>query len=65
LNTIFHPQINGQTERFNRTLVNMLLIYTDTHQKDWNIYLLYVLHAYRTSVHSSTKEIPYFLMYGM
>jgi hypothetical protein len=49
-------------ERFNRILVNMLLIYMNTHQKDWNIYLFYVLYAY-INVYVSTKEIPYFLMY--
>ena len=60
----FHPQTNGQTERFNKTLVDMLSMYTETHQKDWDVYLPYVLHAYRTSIHSSTHETPYFLMYG-
>jgi hypothetical protein len=60
----FHPQTNGQTERFNRTLMNMLAMYTEAHQKDWDTYLPYVLHAYRTSVHTSTGETPYFLMYG-
>ena len=54
----FHLQTNGQTERFNRTLMNMLAMYTEAHQKDWDTYLPYVLHAYRTSVHTSTGEIP-------
>ena len=60
----FHLQTNGQTERFNRTLMNILAMYTKAHQKDWDTYLPYILHAYRTSVHTSTGEIPYFLMYG-
>ena len=60
----FHLQTNGQTERFNKTLVDMLSMYTEKHQKDWDVYLPYVLHAYRTSIHSSTHETLYFLMYG-
>jgi hypothetical protein len=61
--SVFHLQTNGQTERFNWTLMNILSMYMDTHQKNWDIYLPYVLHVYWTSVHTSTKETPYFLMY--
>jgi hypothetical protein len=41
----FHLQTNGQTERFNRTLMNILSIYMDTHQKNWDIYyyMYYIL----------------------
>jgi hypothetical protein len=60
---VFHLQTNGQTEKFNRTLINMLAIYTKTHQKDWNTYLSYMLHVYKTSVHTSIRETPYFLIY--
>ena len=35
----FHLQTNGQTERFNKTLVDMLSMYTEMHQKDWDVYL--------------------------
>lgn len=34
------------------------------HQKDWNVYLPYVTFAYNTSLHSSTNEIPFYLMHG-
>jgi hypothetical protein len=61
--SVFHSQTNEQTERFNWTLMNMLSMYMDAHQKDWDIYLPYILHTYWTSVHTSTKETPYFLMY--
>ena len=34
------------------------------HQKDWDVYIPYVLLAYRSSVHASTADTPYFLMHG-
>jgi hypothetical protein len=60
----YHPQTNGVTERFNKTLLAMLSMYVSAHQKDWDVYLPYVAFAYNTSVHSSTNETPYFLMHG-
>jgi transposase InsO family protein len=60
----YHPQTNGLTERFNKTLMSMLSMYTGAHQRDWDQYIPYVLHAYRTSVHDSTGETPFFLNHG-
>ena len=60
----FHPQTNGITERFNKTLMEMLSMFVSSHQKDWDEYLPYVVHAYRTSVHDSTRESPFYLMHG-
>lgn len=60
----YRPQTNGLTERFNKTLVEMLSMYVSSHQKDWDTYLPYVLYAYRTSVHATTGETPFYLLYG-
>jgi hypothetical protein len=38
-------------------------MYTGSNQKDWDVYLPYVLHAYRTSVHDATRETPYYLVH--
>lgn len=62
--TAWHPQGNGQTERFNRPLANMLSIYVKKLKKDWDDVLTYVIFAYNTSVHETTKFTPYFLMFG-
>lgn len=62
--TAYHPNTNGLTEQFNKTLVDMLNMYTSAHQRDWDVSLQQVLFAYRTSVHTATKEKPFFLTYG-
>jgi hypothetical protein len=61
--TSYHPQTNGLTERFNKTLVAMLSMYTNTHQTDWDEHLPYVLFAYRTSVQAFTKFTPFYLLF--
>eukprot|EP00762_Andalucia_godoyi_P006395 ANDGO_02858.mRNA.1 Retrovirus-related Pol polyprotein from transposon 412 len=62
--TSYHPQTDGIVERFNHTLVTMLSMFTSHHQKDWDVFLPHVLFAYRTSVHDSTEELPFYLMFG-
>ena len=60
----YHPQTGGHTERFNRTLSNMLVHYVNDNHDDWDKKLAYVLFAYRTSEHATTKNTPFFLVYG-
>ena len=44
--------------------MGMLRNYINQHHDDWEKVLELVCFAYRASVHSSTCETPYFLMYG-
>ena len=60
----YHPQGNGQTERFNRTLEAMLAKSVEEHQSDWSDYIPKLMMAYRTSVHETTKLSPFFLNFG-
>jgi len=60
----YHPQGNGQVERFNRTLKNMLAKVTQQNQKDWDVHLPHILFAYRTSIHESTGFSPYYINFG-
>ena len=60
----YHPQTDGLVERFNRTLTEMLSKTVDASGRDWDRRLPYVLFAYRASIQESTKESPFFLLYG-
>ena len=60
----YRPQSDGQVERLNRTLINMLSAFTSDVVNDWDIHLPYLLMAYRTSVHSSTGCTPHIMVYG-
>ena len=60
----YHPQTQGLVERFNHSLVQMLKVYVNDHQTDWDTYLPRVLFAYRTSHHETLGDSPYFCLFG-
>ena len=62
--TPFHPQGDGQVERFNATLKTILSKIIAVHNDDWDVHLPYAMMAYRSSVHESTGETPNMLMFG-
>ncbi|KAG1514342.1 hypothetical protein G6F52_009946 [Rhizopus delemar] len=62
--TPYNPQSNGLIERFNRTLGQILQKRSDTEKEDWDIYLPATLFAYRSIKQATTKQSPFFLMYG-
>ena len=49
--TTYHPQANGQVERFNRTLTSALRKYVGEHLKDWDLFSDAITLAYNTQVH--------------
>ncbi len=60
----YHPATNGLTERFNKTLAEMISQYTSERQTDWDKSLTYVTFAYNTSIQESTKFSPFMLTYA-
>ena len=62
--TPYHPQSNGQCERFNSTLCNMLGTLSDEEKSDWKSHLGFMTHAYNCTKHASTTYSPYYLMFG-
>ena len=62
--TPYHPMTNGQCERFNSTLCNMLGTLPEKEKADWKAHLSSMTHAYNCTQHPSTTYSPYFLMFG-
>ena len=53
-----HPRGDGFVERFNRTLLSMMitLLDPDRNQKDWDEQIPYAMLAYRSGVQESKME---------
>lgn len=64
MSTAFHPQTDGQTERTNRTLEEMLRHYVSPCQDDWDEHLPACQFAYNSSKHESTSMSPFAANYG-
>ena len=62
--TSYYPASDGQVERFNRTLIEMLSKYAGQNQRSWDDHLPLVLLAYRSSVHYSTSLSPAMMTYA-
>ena len=62
--TPLHPQSDGQTERLNRTLLDLLSKLAIDSPADWDTKLPFALAAYRSTPHSTTGETPNRLMLG-
>ncbi|KAK3091449.1 hypothetical protein FSP39_019925 [Pinctada imbricata] len=60
----YHPQANGQTERFNATLKSILKKLCATESEEWDTFLPYALFAYREVPHEETGFSPFELLYG-
>ena len=68
ITSAYHPQSDGQTERMNRTVEQVLRAFTADyglfHQRDWDSVLSMVEFAINNSVHAGLKHTPFFLNTG-
>ena len=60
----YHPQTDGQVERFNRTLKTLLTSFVNDRHNDWDLHLSMALFAYRNSRHASTGVSPFLAVHG-
>jgi hypothetical protein len=64
MSTAYHPQTDGQTERINRVMEEMLRHFVSPRQDDWDEYLATAEFAVNNAKHASTKASPFYLVYG-
>ena len=62
--SLYHPQTNGQCERFNSTLINMLGTLPKEKKSEWKNQVGTLVHAYNCTWNSATGFSPYYLMFG-
>ena len=64
MSTAYHPQTDGQTERMNRTLEEMIRAHVDVDHQNWDELLCAAEFAYNNSLHGSSKFTPFYLNSG-
>ena len=64
MSTAYHPESDGQTERSNRTLEEMLRSRINFQQNDWDEHLAAAELATNNAVQASTGFSPFYLNFG-
>ncbi|GKD39340.1 putative reverse transcriptase domain-containing protein [Tanacetum coccineum] len=64
MSTAYHPQTDGQSERTNQTLEDMLRACVIDFRKGWDRHLPLVEFSYNNSYHTSIKAAPFEALYG-
>jgi hypothetical protein len=62
--TTYHPQTDGQIERVNQILEDMLRMHVMHQPRKWEDYLPLIEFAYNNSYQASLKMCPFKVLYG-
>ena len=62
--TAYHPQTDGQTERSHQETEQYLAAFVNYRQDDWSDWLDIAEFVQNDHVHSSTKQTPFYTVYG-
>ena len=62
--TPYHPQGNGQVERFNRVIADTLSKVCAEKPQEWDVYLSHNTFVYNTTVHRTIGATPYSMIFG-
>ncbi|KHJ89406.1 integrase core domain protein [Oesophagostomum dentatum] len=63
--TPYHHESNGQVERANRTLQEMISMATSDHPDNWDNIVHLITHAYNSAKNSSTQHSPHSVIHGL
>jgi hypothetical protein len=64
MSSAYHPQTDGNTERVNRVMEDVLRHYVDASQTNWEALLPLVEFAINDSWHESIRAVPFAVVYG-
>jgi len=64
MSTAFRPQTDGQVERTNKTLEELLRCFSDNNHRTWDLFLPAAEFQYNNTVHSSHGFTPFLLDTG-
>ena len=62
--TPYHPMGDGQVERCNRTIINLLKALEENEKGDWKSHLPKIAFAYNSTINKTTGFTPFYLMFG-
>ena len=62
--TQYHPQGNGQGERFNKVIADTLSKKFAEKPQEWDVSLPYITFVYNTTVHRTIGATPYSMIFG-
>ena len=62
--TAYHPQMDGQTERVNQIVEDMIRMYVMNNPTKWEHYLYLAQFAYNNGYQASAKMSPFKVLYG-